>query len=191
MKLTGKKLILLLLYAPTETSKPNVPIAGRTRLMKMVFLFKEEVWPDFNKDRNFDGIDLPEFFAWKYGPFSSGLLNDLEFLVNQNYVSVRTGNIASEATEAAMAEYEFWVEDTSEPSEQEYEEEVFEINEDRGISKASDFWTALTDNQKKYLTEFKTVFTRASLSRILEYVYKKYQKAGYTDKSVIRERFLS
>ncbi len=40
MKLTGKKLLLLLLYSPINGKKYNVPITGRTRLMKMVFLFE-------------------------------------------------------------------------------------------------------------------------------------------------------
>jgi len=38
--------------------------------------------------------------------------------------------------------------------------------------------------------EFKKVLNRASLNRILEYIYKKYQKEGYIDKSLIRERYL-
>ena len=63
MKLTGKKLLLLLLYAPSEKEKFNDPISGRTRLMKMVFLFKEELCSDFMKDKIFEGVDLPEYFA--------------------------------------------------------------------------------------------------------------------------------
>ena len=78
MKLTGKKFILLLLYSPITTGcNVNVPIAGRTRLMKMGFLFKEEVLNDFQKDRTFDEVALPEYFAWKYGPFSGEFLNGI------------------------------------------------------------------------------------------------------------------
>lgn len=48
-KLTGKTLILILLYAPTEDGAMNTPISGRTRLMKMGFLFQEEIADQFKK----------------------------------------------------------------------------------------------------------------------------------------------
>jgi len=194
VKLTGKKFILLLLYSPTTTrDKVNVPIAGRTRLMKMGFLFKEEVLSDFQKDRTFDEIVLPEYFAWKYGPFSEGLLNDLEFLINQEYIKSQSGSspIPAELDEAEYGEYDFWVEDMDEFRVREYDEEVFELTKEKGMPKGEEIWSGLSENQKKYLMEFKEVLNRASLNRILEYIYKKYQKEGYIDKSLIRERYLS
>lgn len=194
MKLTGKKFILLLLYSPITTGgNVNVPIAGRTRLMKMGFLFKEEVLSDFQKDRTFDEVVLPEYFAWKYGPFSEELLNDLEFLINQEYIKARSGSspIPAELDEAEYGEYDFWVDDMDEFRVREYDEEVFELTEEKGLPKAKEIWDVLSENQKKYLIEFKKVLNRASLNRILEYIYKKYQKEGYIDKSLVRERYLS
>ena len=194
MKLTGKKIILLFLYAPTTGDEVNVPIAGRTRLMKMGFLFKEEILSDFQKDKTFDEVDLPEYFAWKYGPFSSELLNDLEFLVNQLYICrSESGAAVSDlvVSEAELREYDFWVDDVDEFQTKEYAEEVFELTVERGIPKAKEIWDRLSKNQKKYLHEFKKVLNRAPLSRIIEYVYKKYRKKGYVDKSLIRERYLS
>lgn len=194
MKLTGKKLILLLLYAPTRGEKVNEPIAGRTRLMKMVFLFKEEVLNDFQRDKTFDEVALPEYFAWKYGPFSSELLNDLEFLVNQLYICRSESEaVVSDlvVSEAELREYDFWVDDVDEFQTKVYAEEVFELTVERGIPKAKEIWDRLSKNQKKYLHEFKEVLNRAPLSRIIEYVYKKYRKKGYVDKSLIRERYLS
>jgi len=194
MKLTGKKFILLLLYSPTTTGgKVNVPIAGRTRLMKMGFLFKEEVLSDFQKDTTFDEIILPEYFAWKYGPFSGELLNDLEFLINQEYIKSRSGSspIPAELDEAEFGEYDFWVEDLNQFRVREYEEEVFELTSEKGLLKAKEIWDVLSENQYQYLIEFKKVLNRASLNRILEYVYKKYQKEGYIDKSLVRERYLA
>ena len=64
MKLSGKKFVLLLLYAPTSGNNVNIPIAGRTRLMKMGFLFKKEIKNDFEKDETFEEIALPEYFAF-------------------------------------------------------------------------------------------------------------------------------
>lgn len=192
--LTGKKFILLLLHSPTTTGgKVNVAIAGRTRLMKMGFLFKEEVLSDFQKDKTFDEVVLPEYFAWKYGPFSGELLNDLEFLINQEYIKSQSGSspIPAELDEAEFGEYDFWVEDTDKFCVREYDEEVFELTKAKGLPKAKEVWDVLSENQQKYLIEFKKVLNSASLNRILEYVYKKYQKEGYIDKSLVRERYLA
>jgi hypothetical protein len=186
-KLTGKKLIILLLYAPTDNDGEHAPIAGRTRLMKMGFLFEEEVWPEFRKDGAFDEATLPKFFAWKYGPFSAQFLDDLEFLINQQYITAKRGDIA---LPAELSEYEYWVEDVDEFYAREYEEEVFELTKDKGLEKGLELWNQISKNQRKFLKEFKSALTRASLNRILEYVYKKYGKDGYTDKSLIRERYL-
>ena len=192
MKLTGKKFILLLLYAPTSGDKINIPIVGRTRLMKIGFLFKEEIVNDFEKDKTFEEIVLPEYFAWKYGPFSGELLNDLEFLVNQNYISTTSGGTPIDASiaEAEFGEYDYWVDDMDEFRSREYDEESFELTKEKGIPKAEEIWGILSQNQKKIVSEFKKVLNQASLNRILEYVYKKYKK-DYTDKSLIRERYLT
>ena len=196
MKLTGKKLILLLLYTPVEGDRVNIPIAGRTRLMKMGFLFKEEVLGDFQKDRTFNESILPDYFGWKYGPFSSGFLNDLEFLVNQSYVhrienERMLSDLVTSQEELIDWEYDFWIEDMDEFQSKQYNEEVFELTQDKGVVEAKKIWDILSKNQKMYLREFKEVLNRAPLSRILDYVYKKYRKDGYVDKSLIRERYLS
>lgn len=192
MKLSGKKFVLLLLYAPTRGNKVNIPIAGRTRLMKMGFLFKEELVKDFEKDRTFEEIRLPEYFAWKYGPFSGELLNDLEFLINQNYIKTTSRGTHVDATiaEVEFGEYDYWVDDMEEFRSREYDEETFGLTEEKGVAKAKDIWDALSGNQKRIMSQFKKTLNQASLNRILEYVYRKYQKKGYIDKSIIRERYL-
>lgn len=189
MKLTGKKLLLIFLYAPDEKGNFNAPISGRTRLMKMGFLFEEEILGEFKRDSTLEDIILPEYFAWKYGPFSRSLLDDLEFLINQQFVKVEVSSNAPIAAE--LAEYMYWVEDLDAFDAREFDEEVFELTSDRGIPKAKEIWEILSDNQRTLLTEFKNVLNRASLDRILEYVYKKYQERGFVDKSLIREKYLS
>ena len=186
--LTGKKLLFLLLYAPIKNNKFNIPISGRTRLMKMGFLFNEELKSYFEKDSNFVKINLPEYFSWKYGPFSTDFLNNLEFLINQNYIKVSV-NIGNAPIPEELAEYEYWIENMDEFESKEYEEEVFTLN-NKGIQKAKEIWNILTKNQKNILIEFKDVLNRSPLYRILEYVYKKYSKEGYIDKSIIREKYL-
>ncbi|MFC1568495.1 hypothetical protein ACFL37_02210 [Candidatus Margulisiibacteriota bacterium] len=190
VKLTGKKLLLILLYSPTESGSVNVPIAGRTRLMKMGFLFEEELLQNFRRDRTIEIIesDLPKYFSWHYGPFSRDFLNDLEFLVNQAYIDRSFGRNAP--TPEEIEEYNYWVEDMDDFEAREYQEEIFTLNAQRGLPKAKVIWDLLSDTQKSIIKDFKTILNKATLDRILEYVYKKY-KDGYTDKSLIRDKYLS
>lgn len=185
MKLTGKKFLLLLLYSSTEGESYNIPVVGRTRLMKMVFLFDKELATNFMKDRTLEDIELPEFFKWKYGPFSKDILNDLEFLINQQYINIEISSNAPLSAE--LDEYNYWIEDLEEFQAHEYDQEIFKLDE-KGISKANTIWSILSDNQKNLLIKFKTKLNKSPLDRILEYVYNKYP--DYTDKSLIREKYL-
>ncbi len=188
MRLSGKKLIVLLLYAPTESSASiNVPISGRTRLMKMGFLFKEEVWPVFKKGARFEDA-LPKFYHWKFGPFSKELLTDLEFLINQRFIAVATSSSMA-LMEEELVEYEHWIEDLSDFDSNELGEEVFSLSRPKGLDKGKEIWSELNDDQKRILKKFKSSFIDASLDKILMYVYRKYEHE-YTDKSIIKDRYL-
>jgi len=156
--------------------------------MKMVFLFQEEVLDEFQRDGTFEAVELPEFYSWRYGPFSAKLLDDLEFLVNRGYILSSPGN---EPSPEELEEYAFWLDDLDSVATGEYIQESFSLTEDKGIPKAEVFWRDLSSNQQSILSTFKTELIRASLDRILEYVYKKYAEKGYTDKSLIRERYLT
>jgi len=188
MKLTCKKLILLILYTTNKEKEINTPITGRTRFMKLVFLFDKEIRQDFEKDKSFEEIIMPEFEPWHYGPFSKDLLNDMEFLINQQYIKVEISGNAP--IPAELEEYTFWIENLDGFQSREYNEEIFTLSEEKGIPKAAEIWSILSEDQKKILIEFKNALNLASLDRILEYVYNKYQKYGYTDKSVIRKKYL-
>lgn len=188
MKLTGKKFILLILFTPDKEGETNIQITGRTRFMKLVFLFDKEVRKDFEKEKSFEEIVMPKFEPWHYGPFSKDLLHDLEFLINQQYIEVEISSNAP--IPAELEEYSFWVENLDEFQSREYDEEIFKLTENKGVPKAKDIWLLLTNDQKKILVEFKDALNSASLDRILDYVYKKYQKYGYIDKSVIRKKYL-
>ena len=49
-KLNNRKdILLLLLYSPGKTGKFNEPIVGKTRLIKMLFLFKKEALSHFSR----------------------------------------------------------------------------------------------------------------------------------------------
>ncbi len=185
MKLTGKRLLFLLLYAPAAESCPNAPIEGRTRLMKMVFLFEKELLAAFRKDTPAAEVDLPEFTAWKYGPFSHEILNDLEFLVNRGLVDRVSG---TDPSPEELEEFSYWLDEGEDTFVGEYVQETFTLSPTTGLHKGMQLWKELTSNQRQMLSEFKVRFTSASLDRILEYVYKTYVE--FTDQSVIKDRYL-
>ena len=67
-KLLGSDYLLLLLYINDKE-----PIKGSVRLMKMMFLFNEQIAPALKK-KGLDSEKLPDFIAYNYGPFSKDLL---------------------------------------------------------------------------------------------------------------------
>jgi hypothetical protein len=156
--------------------------------MKMGFLFFKEVSGNFQKGATVDLSGFPEYFAWKFGPFSRDLLIDLEFLINRQYILSEYST--RQPIPEEIAEYRFWIEDLDDYEEKVYDEEVFSLSSDLGVPKAKELWEGISESQQSTLIQFKTKLNNAPLSRILEYVYKTYQKEGYTDRSEIRDRYL-
>ena len=72
----------MMMYAGGSRRRYNEPIAGRTRLMKELFLFLQSA------------RDLPNFFTfrpYKYGPHSKEVLQDLEDSVTVGLVQSVSG----------------------------------------------------------------------------------------------------
>ena len=155
----------------------------------MGFIFEKEILNSFKKDSNFEEIILPNFFPWNYGPFSKDLLIDLEFLINQDYIQINMSTAAPLKVE--LEEYQYWVDDLDDFRAREYDQEVFSLTSEKGIPKVLEIWDNLTNNQKNIMSEFKNKFNTVPLNAILDYVYKKYKIEGYTDKSLIKNRFLN
>ena len=92
----ARDLLLLLLYIRGVKSNVNESISGRTRLLKMLVVFEEELFDDFKKDNNIlKREDLPEFFAWNYGPMSTEVLGDLEFFLKIKFIEAKKVNSLS------------------------------------------------------------------------------------------------
>lgn len=185
---SSKDLIMLLLYAKGHSGQACEPIRGRTRLMKMVFLFGKEVRQRFNLGKAIPEAALPRFTEYDYGPFSADVFADLEFLVELGFVQVRS--VGDPLPEEAQ-EYEYWQagaapeDDVSGP---EAEEEFSLTADGRGFVE-EELVCSLTEDQWGVLHEFKARCTSASLRSLLRYVYAKYPKM--TTKSKIREEILS
>ena len=193
-KISDKHLLLLLLYCPGIKGYINEELIGRTRVVKSVFLFFKEIIKNFTKDKNIDFIDIPEFYAWNYGPFSRDIYTDLEFLINNGLVN--TTNTDDEISEAEQDEIENWVDDYKVDlleEDQEYSMDVKYVEElnltDKGLTFVKDkIWPSLTENQKTILTKFKESITKGSIAALMNYVYLKYPE--YTGKSLIKKQVL-
>lgn len=180
---------MLLLYAAGTTGSVCEPVVGQTRLMKMVFLFKKEL---ANKlDKIIDTSALPSFEAYDFGPFSSEVYSDLEFLVNNGFVLVESDE-GGQGAEAESKELEYWRATLSAKDEapdgyvgrsflltdlgRDFVKEV--LLNDAGITVA----------QLGILAEFKKRCVEAPLRALLKYVYTRYE--SMTTKSKIKEDIL-
>ena len=190
-KITNSKdLLMWLLYAKGDEGRQCQPIRGRTRLMKMVFLFKKEIRRKFNMGKVISKDALPDFEAYDFGPFSAQLFTDLEFLVELGFVHVKSAEGVDLLPEESL-EYKYWKagsESESDLGGPEYEEDFSltslgkEFVKDGKVGK-------LSKDQEVVLNEFKARCTAASLRSLLRYVYTNYPKT--ITESKIRDEILS
>jgi len=183
---TTKDLLLLLLYAKGTRGIVAEPIVGRTRLMKMIFLFNKELHGDFRMATAVEDAAIPSFEPYDFGPYSSQVYSDLEFLVDLGFVSV--SDVGDVLPDEEAAEYDYWRAIAADAAEEEAELEQFALSStgckfvERGRA------GELTDAQWALLDEFKARCTRTSLRSLLKYVYAKYPET--TTKSKIRDQIL-
>ncbi len=186
-RLSLKDIILSLLYAPTGRGKTAEPVSGRTRLVKMVFLFWKELMKYFKNSVALSDKDFEEIFVgWHYGPFSKDVYAAIDFFKDIGFLKAIVDDEFSGNVE--WEEYANWQAHFSLPSYEDETEraipEVFELTE-QGISFVeSELWSRLSSEQKRILTEFKTRFNGAPLMALVRYVYDSYPE--YTKKSKIR-----
>ena len=188
-KLTGKDTLLLLLYSPGVMDDPNEKIRGRTRLVKMIFLFQEEIYQKFK----FDIENLAKFVEWKFGPWSEEVYSDIEFFKSIGFIGIEAEeNNASDITSEEVEEFEKWEDNISltDYATDEYQQEVFTLTSlGKKYIENNKIFDSLSENQKAGLKEFKKKFNGVSLFSILRYVYEKYPK--YILKSEIKNQILS
>lgn len=181
-----KDILLLLLYSPGQTDEPNQPIVGRTRLVKMLFLFKTEVLEHFKRGTEINEHNFYDFFPWNFGPFSTEVYDDLAFFELRGFI--KCSGRTEETLPESAAEWEMWLSasraDIASEAISEYEEEEFQLTE-KGEEFAAQLYATLSTNQKKLLKEFRAQTTLTPLRGLLRYVYENYPEQ--TTRSEIRE----
>ncbi|MGJ3241509.1 MAG: hypothetical protein ACFE0O_00920 [Opitutales bacterium] len=187
---SSKDLLMLLLYAADASGETAAPIQGQTRLMKMVFLFNKELKKHFKKDGAVEDAVFPEFEAYDYGPYSSQVYADLEFLVNMGFVEV-DGSGAGEVSEEERSEFDYWTATGSADDDVDLTQfgKTFTLSP-RGrkfVVQKLESW-GISEKQLGLLKEFKTRCCEASLHNLLRYVYSRYP--DMTKKSKIKNEVL-
>ncbi len=180
-----KDLLMLLLYAKGHKGEQCEPIVGKTRLMKMVFLFDKEIRRKFNLEQSIPDEVMPYFEARNFGPFSGQIYQDLEFLVEMGLVDVvEVGK--EELIKDEIEEYSYW-QATSDVVDRPFPEEFWLTPLGRQFveEKLKD---ELSEENWKTLDEFKKRCTSAPLKALLKYVYSKYPET--TKESTIRDEVL-
>jgi uncharacterized protein len=184
-----KDILLLLLYSPGIAAEANEAIAGRTRLTKMLFLFREEALQHFRAGTEISAANFYEFFAWDFGPFSTQVYDDLLFFLLRGFVEAATA-ASDEVLPEEAAEWEKWTETNDLAASEEgfdFQEEVFSLT-NKGANFTKDLYNQLSDQQRKLLREFKVRTTKVPLRALLQYVYSNYP--DQIVKSKIREQVL-
>jgi len=184
-----KDFLLLLLYSPGKRGERNEPISGRTRLVKMLFVFRQEALPLFKKNTKVDERNFYQFFPWNFGPFSSDVYDDINFFLLRGFIKAKGSD--EELLHEAAEELSRWASEfdtaSSESEIEEFEEEVFSLTE-KGAAFAEALYADLSDSQKSLLKEFKSKFSNTPLRAILRYVYSQYPDS--TSKSQIKDKVL-
>ena len=157
MKLNSVDIILLLLYSPGYTDMINEPIDGRTKITKMLFLFEKELAKKFKLDKLTGNEDIFRFTAWNFGPMSTTIFKNLDFLKNIGFVE-STYATSYSVTAEEVSEYNHYCNELIENENNitEYKSEKFCLTA-KGIKFIDDKgkYRLLANNQKKNLREFK------------------------------------
>lgn len=179
-----KDLLLLLLYSPGQTRDVNEKIVGRTRLMKLMYLFYEELADHIRFSRGVDQSTYHTFRPFHFGPFSKEVYDDIQFLENINFVKEDSGEELSiaEFAEARLFYDEALVERLElDEAETYYLEPVFNLKEE-GLKFTEKLYATLIDSDKKRLAEFKKTYNSLPLATLLRYVYSKYPESAVESK---------
>lgn len=188
MALTRHDLLLLLLYSPTPQS---VRIKGRTRLAKIMFIFKEEAWEESGFENVLPRGELPEFAPWRFGPFSKELSQDVSFFTRIGFVDAHVPDNQPHATRSF--ERAFWVDEDPEGDEPRLDRfvvEEFTLTElgTRYVEEEG-LWEILSKGQQDALIHLKNRFTNVPLRQVLRYVYSRYPESA--TRSEIIDKVLS
>jgi len=171
---------MLLLAAPGPRGQEAEPIQGTTRLQKLLFLLEHEAGLKANAGPDF------AFSAYKFGPVSKDLYDDLEKLENLGFLEADS---IAEPSETEIDEYGLAFDDLMGEEEQEsksaFEERRFRLTE-HGLRWLRDH--SADGDVVDRIRKVKGKYGALSLQDLLKHVYTRYP--DMTTASEIRARVL-
>jgi len=191
--LSGKDLLLAMLYCPGAKDDANEAIVGRTRITKMIYLFEKEIYK--NEFFNDMEITLPNFEPYHYGPFSKELFDDLSFFVSIGLIETKETSIPVSPADQS----EFMI-DADDSIEDEWAAATFDeqagpevelkyLLSSNGVKYVREkIWDLFSPQQQTNLSAFKKRINSISLDSLLNYVYNKYPED--TINSRIADKYL-
>jgi uncharacterized protein len=187
-KISGADYLLLLFYVKGSTGIIGEPIEGRTRITKMMFIFKKEIFGKLKLNKFSSEEDLPKFEAYHYGPFSYDVHEQLDLFTNIGFIEDKTKVIRKNDE----LDYDSDLKSIDE-NESLLEEQLPTVSEYRltplGIKYVENEIIPNLENKEQvilFLEQFKKQINTTDLRSILSYVYNKYPE--YASKSKIREK---
>jgi uncharacterized protein YwgA len=170
----GTDVLLALLFAGGARKKENEEIVGDTRLDKLMFLVEKET----SLKKYLTGF---EFDAYKFGPYSSQLFDTVQALANAGLVGIEKSESEEYLNEADRFQIEQQVgENTASPN----NAAIYFLTAE-GRTVASQLFHSLNVSEQMELTTIKTRFNSISLTKLLQYIYRKYPESA--TQSLIRE----
>ncbi len=186
----GRRDLVLLVIGLDKTGGVGADLGGVTRLQKFLYLLQreEDVLPSG------EGF---EFTAYKAGPYSSRLYDDIEFLENLGLIE---SEVAAEATEPEAAEADLTFEELIDDDEDEepprasegpadrYEERRFRLTA-KGRERVQQLLEKKSGSAAaQAVRRIKSRYGSYSLTDLLRYVYTKYPEMAV--ESEIKEHVL-
>lgn len=185
-KLLGSDYLLLLLYINDKE-----PIKGSVRLMKMMFLFNEQIAPALKK-KGLDSEKLPDFIAYNYGPFSKDLYEQVVFFAGIGFMQIHDLNETEEMSGVDNIVEKEFVDECYEDEEETKSENSFReysITDTGSGFVEEELLKKITLPQLKLLEQYKKKITGMTLKQLLHYVYTRYPK--YAEQSLIKKEVLN
>ncbi len=180
---SGLDVLLLLLYAPEFGVNCN-PIAGITRLDKLMFIL--------SKTKEFSNLfhEDYEFIPYNFGPFATELLDDLEALIAEEVVhrnKIKDGGDSSSTRDAEIID-----EETGELPENEVSWDMYSFDSYSltafGKEVSEKLFNDASIEQQQKVIQVKESYNSLKLSSLLRFVYESFP--DYVIKSVIRDEVL-
>lgn len=158
--------MMMLLAAPGVRGTEGEPIQGTTRLQKLLFLMEHEAKLKPTKGDDFD------FTAWKFGPVSKELYDDLEKLEN---LGLLESEPVSEPSKTELDEYGLSFDDLM-GEEESQSRDSFEEKKYRLSKKGLDWVRAHKLEAETFdrIRKIKEKYGALSLQDLLHYVYTRF-----------------